>query len=47
MSDQQDMFKNKYVKCGTCGTEMEYKENYAEEHLKKYSDHDSYIIKDK
>ena len=31
MSDQQDIFKNKYVICETCGTEIEYKDCYAEE----------------
>jgi hypothetical protein len=43
----QDIFKNKYVICGTCEMEMEYKDCYAEEHLKKYPDHDSFRILDR
>ena len=42
---EHDIFKNKYVICGSCGAEMEYKENYAQEHLQKYPDHDGFIIK--
>ena len=41
---EQDIFKNKYVICETCGTEMEYKDCYAQEHLKKYPEHDSFRI---
>ena len=41
---EQDIFKNKYVICRKCGEEMEYKDCYAEEHLKKYPTHKSYTI---
>jgi len=45
METLEEHFKNKYVICGSCGTEMVYKENYAEEHLKQYPEHSGFIIK--
>ncbi|MGC1931423.1 MAG: hypothetical protein WA667_20820 [Candidatus Nitrosopolaris sp.] len=43
-ADNLDLY---YVVCGICKQEMEYKVNFAQEHLAMYPDHMKYEVRTK